>query len=150
MEGNLQIHPGDALRAGFDFTMPSSHPAATASFYNGSIALLVTCINGATPALAINLPAQTITDPAGSPSWYPSGDQSSSFVFQGILTAPDLCGGGVMNDANGATFTTTFFSTDTIDKVNFRFHYSDKRRDHGALRCRGPRLRSQKPLPLPP
>jgi len=125
MEGNLQIHPGDALRAGFDFTMPGSHPAATASFYNGSIALLVTCANGAAPALAINLPAQTITDPSGSPSWYPSGDQSSSLVFQGTLTAPDLCAGGVMNDANGATFTTTFFSTDTIDKVNFRFHYSD-------------------------
>jgi RHS repeat-associated protein len=125
MEGNLQIHPGDALRAGFDFTMPGSHPAATASFYNGSIALLVTCANGATPALAINLAAQTLADPAGSPSWYPSGDQSSSLVFQGTLTAPDLCGGGVMNDANGATFTTTFFSTDTIDKVNFRFHYSD-------------------------
>ena len=125
MEGNLQIHPGDSLRAGFDFTMPGSHPAATASFYSGSIALLVTCTNGATPALAINLAAQTITDPAGSPSWYPSGDQSSSLVFQGTLTAPDLCGGGVMNDANGATFRTTFFSTDTIDKVNFRFHYSD-------------------------
>ncbi len=125
MEGNLQIHPGDSLRAGFDFTMPGSHPAATASFYNGSIALLVTCANGATPALAINLAAQTITDPTGSPSWFPSGDQSSSLVFQGTLTAPDLCGGGVMNDANGATFTTTFFSTDTIDKVNFRFHYSD-------------------------
>src|SRR5712664_2039056 len=45
MEGNLQIHPGDALRAGFDFTMPGSHPAATTSFYNVSIALLVTCAN---------------------------------------------------------------------------------------------------------
>ncbi|HEV2218112.1 MAG TPA: RHS repeat-associated core domain-containing protein [Candidatus Dormibacteraeota bacterium] len=30
-----------------------------------------------------------------------------------------------MNDAAGAQFTTSFFSTDTIDPVNFRFHYSD-------------------------
>jgi RHS repeat-associated protein len=125
MEGNLQIHPGDPLRAGFDFTMPGSHPAATATIYNGSVSFAVQCSNGATPALAIDLPAQTITDPAGSPSWYPSGDQSSSLVYQGSLTAPDLCAGGVMNDANGATFTATFFSTDTVDKVNFRFHYSD-------------------------
>jgi hypothetical protein len=125
MEGNLQIHPGDTLRAGFDFTMPGSHPAATASFYNGYVALLVKCADGTSPPLTIQLPSQTITDPAGSPSWYPSGDQSSSLVYQGTLTAPDLCAGGVMNDAAGATFTTTFFSTDTIDKVNFRFHYSD-------------------------
>ena len=125
MEGNLQIHPGDALRAGFDFTMPGSHPTATASIYNASVSLLVKCSDGSTPALAINLPAQTIIDPAGSPSWYPSSDQSSSLVYQGTLTAPDLCGGGVMNDANGAAFRATFFSTDTVDKVNFRFHYSD-------------------------
>src|SRR5258708_11108958 len=125
MEGNLQIHPGDPLRAGFDFTMPGSHPTATASIYNASVSLLVKCSDGSTPALAIDLPAQTIIDPAGSPSWYPSGDQSSSLVYQGTLTAPDLCGGGIMNDATGAAFTATFFSTDTIDKVNFRFHYSD-------------------------
>lgn len=30
-----------------------------------------------------------------------------------------------MNDAGGALFTTAFFSTDTIDKFVFRFHYSD-------------------------
>jgi RHS repeat-associated protein len=125
MEGNLQIHPGDPLRAGFDFTMPGSHPAATVSIYNASVSLLVKCSNGLTPALAIMLPAQTITDTASSSGWYPSGDQSSSLVYQGTLTAPDLCGGGVMNDASGAIFTATFFSTDTTDKVNFRFHYSD-------------------------
>ena len=125
MEGNLQIHPGDTVRAGFDFTMPGSHPAATASFYNGYVSLLVTCADGSAPPLTIQLPSQTIVDPAGSPNWYPSGDQSNSLVYQGSLTAPDLCGGGVMNDASGALFTITFFSTDTIDKVNFRFHYSD-------------------------
>jgi RHS repeat-associated protein/uncharacterized repeat protein (TIGR01451 family) len=125
MEGNLQIHPGDSLRAGFDFTMPGSHPAATASFYNGYVSLLVKCANGSAPALTIQLPAQTINVPINSSGWFPSGDQSSSLVYQGSLAAPDLCGGGVMNDASGATFTTTFFSTDTTDSVNFRFHYSD-------------------------
>ena len=125
MEGNLQIHPGDALRAGFDFTMPGSHPGATATFSSGYVLLLVKCADGSTPPLTIQLTPQTITDPAGSSSWYPSGDQSSPPVYQGALTAPDLCAGGVMNDAAGALFTTNFFSTDTLDKVNFRFHYSD-------------------------
>jgi len=125
MEGSLQIHPGDTLRAGFDFTMPGTHPAATASFSNGYVLVLVKCSNGSTPAFTIQLPAQTITDLANSSGWYPSGDQSSSLVYQGSLTAPDLCGGGVMNDASGAQFVTTFESTDTTDNVNFRFHYSD-------------------------
>jgi RHS repeat-associated protein/uncharacterized repeat protein (TIGR01451 family) len=30
-----------------------------------------------------------------------------------------------MSNANGATFNATIFSTDTTDRVNFRFHYSD-------------------------
>src|SRR5579864_5422846 len=54
MEGNLQIHPGDPLRAGFDFTMPGSHPAATATIYNASVSFGVQCSNGTTPALAID------------------------------------------------------------------------------------------------
>src|SRR5258708_3120882 len=62
MEGNLQIHPGDPLRAGFDFTMPGSHPAATATIENASVALVVQCSNGTTPAFAINLLTQTIID----------------------------------------------------------------------------------------
>lgn len=125
MQGNLQIHPGDQLRAGFDFTMPGKHGAATDLFYSGSVSLLVKCADGSKPALTIPLTDQTISDPAGSNAWYPSGDSSSSLVYQGALTAPDLCHGGAMNDGAGALFRTAFFSTDTVDAVSVRFHYSD-------------------------
>jgi hypothetical protein len=125
MEGNLNIHPGDLLRAGFDFTMPGSHSDASVFFSSGYVSLLVKCPDGSSPALAIQLHDQTILDLAGSNNWYPSGDQSNSLVYQGELTAPDMCAGGVMNDSRGALFTTAFFSTDTVDKFNFRFHYSD-------------------------
>jgi hypothetical protein len=37
MEGNLQIHPGDAVIAGYDFTMPGSHPPATVTVQNASV-----------------------------------------------------------------------------------------------------------------
>lgn len=126
MEGNLQIHPGDTIKAGYDFTMPGAHAAAQVTVDNASITMAVTCSNGATPpAITLALPVQTYSDPAGSPSWYPSADQSSAAVYQGSVTAPDLCAGGIMSDANGPTFNATIFSTDTSDKVNFRFHYSD-------------------------
>ena len=126
MEGNLQIRPGDTIKAGYDFTMPGAHAAAQVTIDNASITMAVTCSDGTTPpAITFPLPIQTYSDPAGSPSWYPSGDQSSIAVYQGTVTAPDLCSGGIMSDANGATFKATIFSTDTADKVNFRFHYSD-------------------------
>jgi len=125
MEGNLQVHPADAIRAGYDFTMPGSHPAAQVTVDNASVTLAVTCASGpAPPPIAIALPVQTYSDPAGSPSWYPSGDQSSAAVYQGTVIAPDLCSGGVMSGAQGATFTAIIFSTDTSDPINFRFHYS--------------------------
>jgi len=126
MEGNLQIHPGDTIKAGYDFTMPGAHAPAQVTVENASITMAVTCSNGATPpAITFALPVQTYNDPAGSPSWYPSGDQSNAAVYQGSISAPDLCSGGVMSDANGATFKATVFTTDTADRVNFRFHYSD-------------------------
>src|SRR5207245_9816482 len=76
MEGNLQIRPGDTIKAGYDFTMPGSHAAAQITVDSASITMSVTCPNGTTPpAISFALPVQTYTDPAGSPAWYPSGDQ---------------------------------------------------------------------------
>jgi hypothetical protein len=125
MDGNLKINPGDVLRAGFDFTMPGGHPATTAVFTSGYVALLVTCPNGSSPPLTVPLHDQTVVDPEDSTAWYPSGDQSSPLVYQGALIAPDLCAGAVMDDARGAVFTTAFAATDTVDRFSFRFHYSD-------------------------
>jgi len=125
MQGDLKINPGDVLRAGFDFTMPGSHPATTAVFTSGYVALLVTCPNGSSPPLTIPIHDQTVVDPQDSTAWYPSGDQSSPLVYQGTLIAPDLCAGAVMDDARGALFTTAFAATDTVDRFSFRFHYAD-------------------------
>jgi hypothetical protein len=125
MAGDLKINPGDVLRAGFDFSMPGGHPATTAVFTSGYVALLVTCPNGSSPALTIPLHDQTVVDPEDSTAWYPSGDQSSPLVYQGTLIAPDLCTGAVMDDARGALFTTAFAATDTVDRFSFRFHYGD-------------------------
>jgi len=81
MEGNLQIRPGDSIKAGYDFTMPGPHAAGQITFDNASITMAVTCANGTTPpAISFALPVQTYTDPAGSSAWYPSGDQSNAAV----------------------------------------------------------------------
>ncbi len=125
MAGDLKIKPGDVLRAGFDFSMPGGHPATTAVFTSGYVALLVTCPNGSSPPLTIPLHDLTVFDPEDSTAWYPSGDQSSPLDYRGTLIAPDLCAGAVMDDARGALFTTAFAATDTVDRFSFRFHYGD-------------------------
>src|SRR5438552_2908988 len=126
MEGNLQIHPGDTIKAGYDFTMPGSHPAATVTVQNASVKVLIKCSSGtAVGPIAIPLPAQAYGDPASSPNWYPSGDQSSSLVYQDTVAAPNLCAGGAMSAASGALFQASVISTDIVDPVNVRFHYSD-------------------------
>jgi len=72
------------------------------------------------PALAIFMGPHFYT----SPSWYPSGDQNSSLVYQGSIAVPDECSGGLVSFRAGGTFSTGISSTDTTDKVNVRWHYS--------------------------
>jgi hypothetical protein len=128
MEGALKIHPGDILLAGFAFKMPAGHPATTAVFTSSYVSLLVKCPNGSTPALTIPIYDEIVPVAAGSTAWYPSSDQAS---FQVSVTAPDLCAGAVMDDSRGATFTTAFAATDTVDKFSFRFHYAPNGKSGG-------------------
>ena len=52
------------------------------------------------------MPDQSYNSTNGG-DWYPSGDQSSSLVYQGSITVPDLCNGGDVDLARGGTFTAT-------------------------------------------
>jgi hypothetical protein len=134
MEGNLHVAPGTTLSVGYDFTMPGSHPAANVTFTATSVVFQVACVGSSqTGTLTVPIAKATYGDPAGSPSWYPSGDQSSGLVYQGSLVVPDtICGPGVTVSLQaGGTFTTGITSTDTQDKVNVRWHYSANRSSGG-------------------
>jgi hypothetical protein len=125
MEGNLPINPGDTISAGYDFTLPGTHPADTISATSGSVLLTVNCPDSSTQPLSIALPSQSYDVPANNSQWFPSGDQKSSLVYQGSVTAPtNLCGGQQGHAPKGATFTENFGAT-TSNKFNVRFHYSD-------------------------
>lgn len=70
------------------------------------------------------MPNQSYMDAQNSSAWYPSGDQSSSVVYQGSITVPDVCSGGLVDFAAGGTFSTGISSTDTTNQVHVRWHYS--------------------------
>jgi hypothetical protein len=127
MEGNLTLSPGDTLHVGYDFTMPGNHPTASVSFIGAKVTFALTCASGVIPSpriLAVLIANQKYTDAQNSPAWYPSGDQQSSLVYQGSITVPDACSGGLVSFGEGGTFSTGISSTDTHDKVNVRWHYS--------------------------
>jgi sugar lactone lactonase YvrE len=125
MEGNLHLSPGTTLEAGYDFTMPGSHPGATVNFIGAEVTFAWKCVSGAGSGnLAVPMANQSYTDTQSSSAWYPSGVQSSSLVYQGSTSVPDVCSGGLVSFQAGGTFFTGIGSTDTNDKVNVRWHYS--------------------------
>ncbi len=125
MAGDLKVKPGDTLSAGYDFTMPGNHPAATLQFSGAMVTFQAQCVTGTGGgAIVVPISDSTYTDPAKSSQWFPSGDQNSALVYQGSVVVPNLCGGGQMTLKQGGTFTAQLQSSDTADKVNVRWHYS--------------------------
>ena len=125
MEGNLPIPAGSTVQAGYDFTMPGKHPDAQVTFMNGSVTVQVNCPQDKNiHPLTISLPTQTYDDPLNSSAWFPSGQKSSPSVYQGS-TISNVCGTQTGHAAKETTFTAEVCSTDGVNKVHVRFHYSD-------------------------
>ncbi len=128
MNGDFKVAQGSTLSAGYDFTMPGSHPAAVVGFVGTKVVFNATCASG-TPGLAnivVNIPDQTYAVAANSSAWYPSGDQNSAATYQGSATVPTFCSpGALVRLQQGGTFRTNVTSTDAQDKVNVRWHYKD-------------------------
>jgi len=124
LEGNLAVAAGSTVQAGYDFTMPGSHPEANVTVSSGTVTLQVICPDNSVHPLTINLPTGNYDDPVNSSAWLPSGDQSSSSVYQGSAVS-NVCGTQTGHAPKGATFSAEVCSNDAVNKVNFRFHYSD-------------------------
>lgn len=125
MEGDLKVAGGSTLKAGYDFTIPGQHPADSVSFVGANVVFAYTCTSGSNSGtFSVPIPDATISDPAGSPSWYPSGSQSDPSVYQGAISVPNVCPtGALVRLQKGGTFSTGVASSGT-DTINVRWHYS--------------------------
>ena len=126
MEGDLKVPQGSTLWAGYDFTMPGSHPAAMVAFTATAVTFDATCATG-TPGsqtITVGIPDESYIDAADSSAWYPSGDQKSPLTYQGSTTVPTFCDPGVLVSLRqGGALSTYVTSTDTTDPVHVRWHY---------------------------
>jgi hypothetical protein len=126
MDGNLQVSPGDLLEAGYDFTMPGSHPAANVIFAGAQVTFDAACASGSGGGvITVPMSSGTFVDPLNDGGdWFPTGDQNSLAGYEGAVSVPDLCDGGLVSLQQGGTFTAELESSDPNDPVNVRWHYS--------------------------
>ena len=125
MEGDLKVSPGTILRAGYDFTIPGSHPADTVQLVNATVTFQAGCASGAGGGtFVVFLSGNPMTVPANNSDWFPSGDQQSPLVYQGSIAVPDLCGGGVVRLQTGGVFSADLQASNTRLSVHVRWHYS--------------------------
>src|SRR5207248_1420671 len=104
--GDLKLASGTTLRAGYDFTMPGNHPAATVHFVNANVTFNATCVSGpGGGTITVPIVDTSYADPQNSSAWYPSGDKADSSTYQGSTEIPDLCNGGLVRLQQGGTFT---------------------------------------------
>jgi hypothetical protein len=131
MEGDLKLAPGAVLQVGYDFTIPGRHVAQTVSFTAASVTFPYTCL----PAAGAEAPGGTtsvpiadasVTDPADSSGWFPSGDQHDAAVYQASYTVPTtLCPpDDLVRLQQGGVFTTGIASNGAHEDVHVRWHYS--------------------------
>lgn len=124
MEGDLKVGPGTVLMAGYDFTIPGSHPEITVQLVNPTVVSQAQCVSGGDAGpIVVVLGGDPITIPQNSSAWYPSGDQHSPLVYQGSTVVPDLCGGGLITLRKGGIFSAQLQASDTTRSVHVRWHY---------------------------
>ena len=121
---SFKIHPGDSFKVGYDFTVPGNHKSVAVQFRHLKATVHFTCPNGSDGSFVVTMPDYTVT--VSDSRWYPSGDQHSSLVYQGAVTAPSACGKGVvMHQKKIAAFTGDVYSQPSGVKLNYRFHDVD-------------------------
>jgi hypothetical protein len=86
--------PGATIKAGYDFTLPGNNKPFAVWFTGGEVVYAVHCVSGLMPSqpFTITLPNQSYS--VTNQNWYPSDEQSSPLVYQGAITAPNLCASG--------------------------------------------------------
>src|SRR5438876_2496318 len=125
MEGDLRVAPGTSLAGGYDLSMPGHHAAATVSVLQAQVQFSATCASGSGGGVfMVPMGDQSYVIPASSTSWYPSDHSNDPATFQGSGAVPDLCNGGLVRLRLGGVFEAGIGSTDTVDRVNVRWHYS--------------------------
>ncbi|HWR17222.1 MAG TPA: hypothetical protein VN577_20505 [Terriglobales bacterium] len=155
----LPINTGDTLYAGYEVSMPGNHQAATitvpvgsqpTSTYFGpygqwqgaSVQADVSCPDGTSRTLTVMMPEQSYVVDAGDNAWHPGPGQNYQNSL--INNAATACDGGIVKNVvftalgkqatrgSGNAAGPGFISTNVVDPLLVRYHYSVGAPDAGA------------------
>jgi hypothetical protein len=117
---------GARIEVGYDIRLTGSgHPGFAFQVPSGHVQFKGACVNGGKSVqFQVDLPAATITVPAGDTSWLPTADATSAAGFQGVSTVPAVCGsGGVRVDSDSISLTTTTPNAEAGQAIAVRWHW---------------------------
>ena len=124
--------PGDLAYAGYDFTYV---PGGSTLVDAGQGELTGSCKDRRAPTqttVTVPMPNRLYSSPeSNSQGWAPSGDQTSTLVYQGTFVLGNYCHGGTMVIGQGMGPFTAQVSANT-GKLSFRWHYGDKQAATGG------------------
>jgi hypothetical protein len=137
-EGSIKISNGDFVAAGYQFTIPGSHPDTHVLISSATVTITGPCSNGGSDTLTIPLAAGPYDDPPNSSGWYPSGPlgEDDPASYQGSVQA-NVCGGsGTLDASAGAIFHADVQADQTGAALHIQFHYRDPNaKGKGNVNC---------------
>ena len=126
--GHMKWLPGAFVNGGYEFWLSADNSVPVTVQVTGSVDVPVHC--GRMPGpLAPGSPIQVpvsiapFTIPAHSTAKFLTANDNDILSWMGAVPSPDLCGGGLMYNKEGATLNVVVNSSPHVGKINFRFHY---------------------------
>jgi Carboxypeptidase regulatory-like domain len=108
MEGDLKLSAGTTLKVGYDFTLAGNKQSFTAKVSSAQVVFTVRCVTGSPLVSTWTVPIPDQKYSVSGSAWFPSGDQKSLLVYQGLVTVPGtLCSSGQVRLDKGGTFSAT-------------------------------------------
>jgi hypothetical protein len=126
MEGALKFKAGDFVNGGYHFWLSQKNPVPVTVQVTGTIDVPVHCGSSHGPLVGtISVPVSIapFTIPANSTAKYLTADQNNILSWMGAVQSPDLCGGQLMYNSEGANFNVNVNSSAHTGVINFQWHY---------------------------
>jgi hypothetical protein len=126
--GHMKWLPGAFVNGGYTFWLSADNSVPVTVQVTGTVDLPVHCGNlkgPLAPGSPISVPVSIapFTIPAHSTAKFFTSNNNDILSWMGAVASPDLCGGGLMYNKEGATFNVVVNSSAHVGQINFRFHY---------------------------
>lgn len=126
--GHMKWLPGAFVSGGYQFWLSADNLVPVTVQVTGTVDVPVHCARMQGP-LALGSPISVpvsiapVSIPAHSTARFFTVNNNDVHSWMGTVASPNLCGGGLMYNKEGATLNVVVTSSAHVGKINLRFHY---------------------------